>query len=158
MTHFPRKPDDFSHFCSLPNAAVRFGNATTGDGFVSRGEFLSSSLMVSSFVALRFGGVRWLHYRGGRALRPAKLSVRHGGRPTHLSETCFQKFRNALFGLKTPRQTSPHSVAAVSEWPNAILADIANGRATRSPPSSPKFSAATPCAMSALPLENRSAA
>jgi len=68
----PRKPDDFSHFCSLPNAAVRFGNATTGDGFVSRGEFLSSSLMVSSFVALRFGGVRWVQYRGRRPRAPQK--------------------------------------------------------------------------------------
>lgn len=37
----PRKPNDFAHFCSFPVASLRDGNATTGEGFVSRAKFSS---------------------------------------------------------------------------------------------------------------------
>jgi len=85
-------------------------------------------------------------YRGAWKAR-AKPSDQMTGTPTNWSDRS-SPISPTHFGLRTLRLRSHRFVAAVFVPLNAISAANENGRATRSPPSSPKFCVVTPCATS----------
>lgn len=111
----------------------------------------SSSLLKSGELRrrVRRGALSCVLFMEPSRRRRGKSNDKTGARPTHLSETCSPTSRSWFFGAKTPRRTSRPRADAVCARLKGFSADIASGRATRSPRSWPKFSSVAVCGMSA---------
>lgn len=108
----------------------------------------SCSHVSSSLFIVAFGGaLSCVQYCGRAAPMHPEAAVRCGGRPTHLSATCFRISRSGFFGRKTLRRTSQQRPNAACAKPSATLV-AANGRGMRLRQSLARSSGAGVCATS----------